>query len=116
MTESTLQRSVFCHWKMLKCALNTIWVYVKEENKCNRKGKEGQEEIKTTRINCQVDGQEVKVSLIYCICKRGEEGFMIQCSDCNEWFHAECVRVTEQDVDQIEDYFCDTCLEATVEP
>ena len=51
---------------MLKCALNTIWVYVKEENKCNRKGKEGQEEIKTTRINCQVDGQEESVTgLLY---------------------------------------------------
>ena len=33
--------------------------------------------------NCQVDGQEES---IYCICRRGEEGFMIQCSDCNEWF------------------------------
>ena len=45
-----------------------------------------------------------KVSLSYCICRRGKEGFMIQCSDCNEWFHGECVRVTEQDADQIEDY------------
>ena len=31
---------------MLKCALNTIWVYVKEKDKCNRKGTERQEEIK----------------------------------------------------------------------
>ena len=58
------------------------------------------------------DGQEESV---YCICRRGEEGFMIQCSDCKEWFHGECVRVTEQDTDQIEDYFCDTCLEVAVE-
>ena len=41
---------------------------------------------------------------------------MIQCSDCNEWFHGECVRFTEQDVDQIEDCFGATCLEASVEP
>ena len=43
----------------------------------------------------------------------------MQCSDSNEWFHGECVRVTEQDADQIEDYcqyFCVTCLEAAVEP
>ena len=73
---------------------------------------------KTTRKqddkNCQVDGQEESV---YCICRRGEDqGFMIQCSNCNKWFHGECVRVTEQDADQIEDYFCATCLEAAVEP
>ena len=71
MTESTLQRSVFCHWKMLKCALNTIWVYVKEEDKCNRKGKEGQEEIKTTRINCQVDGQEESATELLYLQKGG---------------------------------------------
>ena len=98
---------------MLKCALNAIWVYVNEEDKCNRKGKEGQEEIKTTRINWMV---RRKLSLSYCICRRGKEGFMIQCSDCNEWFYGECVRVTELDADQIKDYFCDTCLEAVVEP
>ena len=49
---------------------------------------------KTTRKqddkNCQVDGQEESV---YCICRRGEDqGFMIQCSNCNKWFHGECVR------------------------
>ena len=49
---------------------------------------------------------------VYCICRRGEEGSMIQCSDCHEWFNGECVRVTEQDADQIEDYF----FEAAVEP
>ena len=53
---------------------------------------------------------------VYCICRRGKEGFMIQCSNCNKWFHGECVRVTDQDADQIEDYFCATYLEAAVEP
>ena len=60
---------------------------------------------KTTRKqdgkNCQVDGQEESV---YCICRRGEDqGFMIHCSNCNKWFHGECVRVSKQDADQIED-------------
>ena len=72
---------------------------------------------KTTRKqddkNCQVDGQEESV---YCISRRGKEGFMIQCSNCNKLFHGECVRVTDQDADQIEDCFCATCLEAAVEP
>ena len=85
---------------------------------CQRRGQMQQKRQKKTRRNQddknrQVDGQEESV---YCICRRGEEGFMIQCSDCNKWFHGEYVRVTEQDADQIEDYFCDTCLEAAVEP
>ena len=59
--------------------------------------------------NCQVDGQEESV---YCISRKGEKGFMIQCSDCNEWFHFKCVGVTEKDADQIEGNFCATYLEA----
>ena len=85
---------------------------------CQRRGQVQQKRQRKTRRkqddkNCQVDGQEESV---YCICRRGEEGFTIQCSDCNEWFHGECVRVTEQDVDRIEDCFGATCLEASVEP
>ena len=49
---------------------------------------------------------------MFTVFAEGGRGFMIQCSDCNKWFRGECVRVTEQDADQIEDYFCDTCLEA----
>ena len=49
------------------------------------------------------------VKCMVCICRRGEECFVIQNSDCNEWFHGEYVQVTEQDSDQIKDYFCATC-------
>ena len=85
---------------------------------CQRRRQVQQKRQRKTRRkqddkNCQVDGQDESV---YCICRRGEEGFMIQCSDCNEWFLSEFVRVTEQDADQIEDYFSATCLEAAVEP
>ena len=85
---------------------------------CQRRRQVQQKRQRKTRKqddkNCQVFGQEESV---YCICRRGgDQGFMIQCSNCNKWFHGECVRVTEQDADQIEDYFCATCLEATVEP
>lgn len=31
--------------------------------------------------------------LIYCFCKEGERGNMIQCEVCNEWFHYECVNI-----------------------
>ena len=60
-----------------------------------------------------MDGQEESV---HCIFRKGEKGFMIQCSDSNEWFHGECVGVTEKDADQTEDYICSTCLEAADEP
>ena len=81
---------------------------------CQRRRQIQQKRQRNTRRkqddkNCQVDGQEESVC---CISRKGEEGFMIQCSDCNEWFHFECVGVTEKDADLIEDNFCATYLEA----
>ena len=47
---------------------------------------------------------------VYYICRQGEQGFMIQCSDCNEWFHGTCIEVTPEDAEQIKDYFCAMCV------
>ena len=34
---------------------------------------------------------------LYCVCRRpySSASFMIQCDECNEWYHGECVSVTE---------------------
>ena len=94
---------------MLKCALNTIWVTYMSKKKTSATEKAMKDKKKSRRqeLSSRWSGGKCLLYL-----QKGEEGFTIQCSDCNEWFHGECVRVTEQDADQIEDYFCDTCLEA----
>lgn len=30
-------------------------------------------------------------SIVYCICRKGNRGFMLQCELCHEWFHQDCV-------------------------
>lgn len=42
------------------------------------------EEDNKRKLGESLDGQ-------YCICRRGPEGFMLQCELCKEWYHGSCV-------------------------
>eukprot|EP00729_Bicosta_minor_P002733 gene2733-2203_t len=50
---------------------------------------------------------------VYCICRRpaveGEE--MIQCDDCEEWFHYDCVHLTAEVAAAIDHYTCGNCAQ-----
>ena len=48
----------------------------------------------------------------YCICRQPWEGrFMIQCDDCDEWYHGSCVNLTPSDALHIDRYRCSDCQE-----
>ena len=51
---------------------------------------------------------------LYCICRREEFGYMIFCDECEDWFHLECVNVTEEQAENMKannlKYFCPPCL------
>lgn len=53
---------------------------LREANQARQK----EEDIKRKGGENVVDGQ-------YCVCRRGPEGFMLQCELCKEWFHGSCV-------------------------
>ena len=43
----------------------------------------------------------------YCICRKPWEGrFMIQCDDCDGWYHGSCVDITPSDALNIDRYRC----------
>jgi len=46
---------------------------------------------------------------VYCICKRGASGYMIQCDCCGEWFHGSCVGIREGDNPGV--YLCTICCQ-----
>ncbi|CAI2381295.1 unnamed protein product [Moneuplotes crassus] len=49
----------------------------------------------------------------YCICgiteDEDQEGFMICCESCENWYHGECVGISSQQGTQIKEYFCERC-------
>lgn len=63
------------------------------------------------RKNKQRAVTETEHQDVYCICRKEEEGLMIQCDGCTEWFHSVCVDVTQEEADAMEQYICALCLE-----
>ena len=53
---------------------------------------------------------EVEQEDIYCLCRKGDNGgFMIQCDLCDEWYHGDCVNVTEELANTFRTYHCPKC-------
>ena len=48
----------------------------------------------------------------YCYCQYGESGVMLSCDKCNKWFHDECLGLTEPEIENIETFYCNECLNA----
>jgi len=49
---------------------------------------------------------------LYCICRSNNdiERFMIMCEKCEEWFHGECINLSEEQASFIKHFFCSGCL------
>jgi len=45
----------------------------------------------------------------YCHCRYGESGVMVECEGCNEWYHDECIGLTEEETYNIDLFYCAPC-------
>mmetsp|Transcript_33728 Transcript_33728/g.54313 ORF Transcript_33728/g.54313 Transcript_33728/m.54313 type:complete len:97 (+) Transcript_33728:624-914(+) len=47
----------------------------------------------------------------YCVCNDTyQDGdFMIACDVCNDWFHGECIGITEEKGESMESFVCNLC-------
>ncbi|KAF7732074.1 hypothetical protein EC973_006329 [Apophysomyces ossiformis] len=51
---------------------------------------------------------------LYCVCRKPYDArFMIACDRCNQWFHGECVGISEAEGEFIDLYFCVECSKVT---
>jgi len=50
---------------------------------------------------------------LYCICRRpySENDFMIACDECEEWYHGDCVGLTQQQSEKLSEWLCPSCNE-----
>lgn len=56
--------------------------------------------------------EEEEVPMQYCVCRSTDcSRFMIGCDNCNEWYHGDCIGVTQTAAKAIKQFFCDACRE-----
>lgn len=59
----------------------------------------------------------IDTNVLYCICKRPYDvpRFMIACDKCDQWFHGECIQISEKQGEFIDLYFCENCAKSKYE-
>jgi len=64
-----------------------------------------------------LSGDFVHGNELYCVCRKpyNPQLFMIGCDSCNDWFHAVCVNISEEDAKKIQSYTCPNCIVAKAE-
>ena len=45
----------------------------------------------------------------YCLCRRPYDGFMIGCDECEEWYHGQCIGISESQAEKFDRFVCVRC-------
>ena len=56
-------------------------------------------------------GREV----VFCLCKKPEQGEMVMCDLCHDWYHLPCVGLNRRSVRNIGEFFCPRCQEPALD-
>lgn len=72
-------------------------------------GPEEGEEEEESGTEGQEDGK------LYCLCRApfDSKRFMLGCDTCDEWYHGDCVGITEEQADALGNYVCPPCASRT---
>ncbi|KAI0060755.1 hypothetical protein BV25DRAFT_929645 [Artomyces pyxidatus] len=60
------------------------------------------------------NGKTKKEEELFCTCRGYDDGTpMVQCSQCDEWYHFRCIKLGEDEASEIRVYVCPGCQEKT---
>ncbi|CAG8547719.1 5358_t:CDS:2, partial [Scutellospora calospora] len=57
-----------------------------------------------------IDEPEQSGEQLYCICRSSDgQSFMIECDNCDEWFHGACVKISSEESLMVDKFYCPNC-------
>ncbi|KAK4329393.1 hypothetical protein Pmani_000248 [Petrolisthes manimaculis] len=63
-----------------------------------------------SKLNTMLREEGLKDEQVYCVCRTADVSrFMIGCDKCEEWYHGDCINVTETEANKIKKFFCKKC-------
>lgn len=65
----------------------------------------------------EVDVSDKEDDKLYCVCKTqyDEDRMMIACDRCDEWYHTQCVNVSDVEIDLVDQFMCPPCAKRNPE-
>ncbi|XP_069056009.1 nucleosome-remodeling factor subunit BPTF isoform X2 [Pleurodeles waltl] len=70
--------------------------------------------ISTTSVDSKESKEDTQDTKLYCVCKTpyDESKFYIGCDLCTNWYHGDCVGITEKEAKKLDVYICNDCKRA----
>ncbi|XP_059804274.1 nucleosome-remodeling factor subunit BPTF isoform X1 [Hypanus sabinus] len=91
---------------------NAIQTVVTQKRK--REEEKEPAKVKKKKMISTTSKESKKDTKLYCICKTpyDESKFYIGCDLCTNWYHGECVGITEKEAKKMDEYICNECKRA----
>ncbi|KAK6005339.1 hypothetical protein QM012_008118 [Aureobasidium pullulans] len=108
----------FVDFKKMKAASGENVKAVEEYSDLVKMAKEGidQSQPKDSHRTTKDFGADHGEEATYCVCRGPDRGFMIGCDSCNEWFHGDCVGISQAEGASIDEYTCPECQKGVRSP
>ncbi|XP_067914584.1 nucleosome-remodeling factor subunit BPTF isoform X5 [Heterodontus francisci] len=93
-------------------AANAVQAAVTQKRK--REEEKEPAKVKKKKMISTTSKESKKDTKLYCICKTpyDESKFYIGCDLCTNWYHGECVGITEKEAKKMDEYICNECKRA----
>ncbi|RZC39906.1 nucleosome-remodeling factor subunit NURF301, partial [Asbolus verrucosus] len=95
-----------------KSAATATTAVIPQSTKSSRH-KKGQKQAQSTQSTTS-QRAAIKKEKLYCICRTpyDETKFYVGCDLCNNWFHGDCVGITEESSRTLTEFVCEECKQA----
>ncbi|XP_072339821.1 nucleosome-remodeling factor subunit BPTF isoform X9 [Scyliorhinus torazame] len=96
----------------IAAAANAVQAAVTQKRK--REEEKEPAKVKKKKMISTTSKESKKDTKLYCICKTpyDESKFYIGCDLCTNWYHGECVGITEKEAKKMDEYICNECKRA----